>query len=660
MHFQLGLSLGSVALMVPRGTPAAPVFAAEDPVTISGSGVAGTVHSVVLAYDDPQPYPPPVRAIQWKRDGVAILGATASSYTPVDTYSLTVEVSVTNGSGSDGPATSAAVDLTPGYTADPVISGYTGIPRVGDTLTVSVPTTIGQVNSVTYQIRVDGVLVGTGNSYEVQPEDDGKQIDWSVILTGVYGQTIAVADPIFIGSAAVTVTINSITPTGYTDLTEYSVDFSTTGAVATTLIQWYDDDDPTTILATGSPAVFPNSGGAISPLKCRVTVFAPDGTAAFDISDDSAVVLQSVAPAVSSATIDRGGEEVDPGTPLNAVVLVTGSPTPTLAIQWKDNGSNISGATSALLTGWSGLTGPITYDYVASNGVDPDATGSSSDSVAVATDDTPDLDGITIPAFDESDPDFTVDLTQFGTNVANGVWALVFEEGDAEPIAFTTGDYAFIDYKRFFIGATQWTATGTSQSASPFSGTPAALPTGFANSEQPGVLRIADTVAEGSYGIKIWGGDGTTALSVSLTLTGSAAGSATVPPAPPDANWRLDDVGDGRLAIVVISPFPNGGSPNIDREYEVNDSDDWVSFGATGNGTFYITAAELNQGVSNSVRLRAVNALGDGDESVVPKTQTPTGGTVPWQLTITNDTPIWTGTQPASLTIVNDTPIWSA
>jgi hypothetical protein len=657
----LGVSINSIPVIGgAHGTPAAPVFAAEDPVTIDGSGEAGTVHSVVLAYDDPQPYPPPQRTIQWKRDGVAILGATSASYTPVDTYSLTVTVSVTNGSGSDGPETSAAVNLTPGYTGEAVV---TGDRVVGGELTVSTPTTIGTVDTVTYRVKRDGVQIATGNVYTATEDDEGHELTFEVLLANSAGTTVVVAPPVYIGSAAITVSVNSITPSGYTDLDTFSVDYDTTGLIDSVLIEWYDNDDPSTILATGNDVVFPASGGTIDPLKCKVTAFAPDGTSVFDISDDSAVVLQTVAPSVSSATIDQGGEEVEPGTVLNALVVATGSPAPTVSVQWIDDGSPISGATSAVYTIGAGIAGPITYSYVADNGVNPDATGSSSDSVTVATDSSPtlDLSGLSFDLAD-TDPIATDDLTARGTNLTGGVWALVLAHTSpdgTESIAFETGDYAFIDYKHLFNNAaTQWTATGTSQSTNPFSGTPAALPTGFANSEQAGVLRAADTVADGSYSVKLWGGDGTTAVSVTATLVGAAPGAAGTPPAPPDGNWNLEDNADGRLRIVVVSPFPNGGSTNTDREYEVN-SGSPVSFGVTGNGTFYITAAELNQGVSNSVRVRAVNANGDGDWSTA-KTATPTGGTVPWQLTIVNDTPIWTGTPPASLTIVNDTPIWSA
>lgn len=642
-------------MMGARGEPAAPVNLG---VAIDGSGEAGTVHTVDLTYDDPQPYPPPQRTIQWKRDGVDILGATSASYTPVDTYALTVTVSVSNDSGSAGPVTSAAVNLTPGYTTDPVITTATTF-EIGEALTVSTPATIGQVSAVTYRWKRDGTQIATGNTYTTTADDEGHELTAEVLIQGANGITVAIADPVFVFFPVPTVTITDITNGGFTDISTFTVTFDTTGEIVSTVIIWYSDSDPNTILATGNNVSF---SSAVSDLKASVTVRNPSDIAAVAISDETAVVAQAEAPEITSLTIDKGGTSVDAGTTLNLVLSTTGSPAPSItAIQWEDNGSPISGATGASYVVQAGDVGPITVDVTVSNGVSPDDTATSSNSVAINFSTSPNLAGIPDLDLALGAGDYTLGLSAYGSNLTGVAYSLDLEELVASDSlsGYTAGNWVFIDYKKYFAGASQWTATGTSQSTNPFSGTPAALPTGWANSEQPGVLRGANTLTDGGYTVKVWGGDGTSAVSATLTITIGEVASATVPPAPPDGNWLLEDNGDGQLRIVVVSPFPNGGSANTDREYEVDDSGTWVSFGVTGNGTFFIPAASLVLNQSASVKLRATNAIGVGAESN-PKTAIPTAPS-DLQLTVSDDFATWAGTAGlASLTTSDDFATWSA
>lgn len=650
MQIGLSLAVGSVAMMGARGTPAAPVIQS---VEIEGSGEAGDPHTLVIVYDDPQPYPPPTRTITWKRDGVTILGETGSSYTPLDTYALTATVSVSNSEGSAGPETTAAVNLTPGYTSDPVISTATSF-EVGEELTVSTPTTIGQVSSVTYRWKRDGVQIATGNVYTIAEADVDAEITAEVLITGANGTTVAIADPVFIGGSLPTVSVTDITDAGFTDITVYTVAYTASGETSV-VIQWYSAADPDTILATGNDVTFAT---AVADLKCKVTA-TNDAGSAFDESDETAVVQQAAAPSGVSATIDKDGETVDPGTTLTAIVTATGSPAVfAITVQWTRDGSPITDADEITYTTTVADAGAaITYTYEIDNGVSPPATGTSGDSVTVSAA-APSLTGVPDVTRSVGAAVYTDDMNTYGTNVDGLSWSLDLAANAALALSFETGDFAFVDYSPYFPAATQWTATGVSQSTNPFSGTPAALPTGFANSEQPGVLRIADTVADGAYSVKFWGGDGSSALSIAATLTGAAPGAVTIPPAPPDNAWDLQDNGDGSLSIVVISPFPNGGSANTDREYDINEGTP-VSFGVTGNGTFLIPASSLTVGQEASVRVRSVNAEGDGDWSA-PKTETPTGATAPFTLTITDDFPVWTGTGLASLTVTDNFPIWSA
>lgn len=99
MTFALGLGIGLTHGGAVMGTPAAPVNVAI-PV-ISGSPVVG--QTITASTGSWSGYPYPTFAYQWKRGGVAIVGATNSSYQVVLAdvgQSITVTVTATNASGS--------------------------------------------------------------------------------------------------------------------------------------------------------------------------------------------------------------------------------------------------------------------------------------------------------------------------------------------------------------------------------------------------------------------------------------------------------------------------------------------------------------------------------------------------------------------------------
>ena len=87
---------------------------------LSGTGKIGAAVSVDAGAWDGKPAPS--TALQWRRDGADIAGATGASYTPVaadDRAALTCRVTATNAAGSQS-ATTAAVQVS--YPA-PVASG---------------------------------------------------------------------------------------------------------------------------------------------------------------------------------------------------------------------------------------------------------------------------------------------------------------------------------------------------------------------------------------------------------------------------------------------------------------------------------------------------------------------------------------------------------
>jgi len=106
------------------------------------------------------------------------------------------------------------------------------------------------------------------------------------------------------------------------------------------------------------------------------------------------------------------------------------------------------------------------------------------------------------------------------------------------------------------------------------------------------------------------------------TLTQGGGGEATAPAQFGAGDWSVadDETVDG--ALLTISTLPSdGGSAITDLEYQV-DGGSWVSLGDTTTGPYGITGLTYN--TSQSIAIRAVNAIGNGDPSAT-KSVTPTG-----------------------------------
>ena len=183
---------------------------------LSGTGQVGAAVSV-----DPGSWsgkPAPALALQWRRDGTAIAGATAASYVPVaadDRTELTCRVTATNVAGS-ASANSNSVTITaaaqaPVNTAAPTISG-TG--TIGQTLTrtgqgtwTGTPTPTLSQNWQRGGVDIAGA---TANTYVLQAADSGQNVRLRVTGTNTQGTSSAFSSPI--GVSAATVPVNTVAP----------------------------------------------------------------------------------------------------------------------------------------------------------------------------------------------------------------------------------------------------------------------------------------------------------------------------------------------------------------------------------------------------------------------------------------------------------------
>lgn len=116
-----------------------------------------------------------------------------------------------------------------------------------------------------------------------------------------------------------------------------------------------------------------------------------------------------------------------------------------------------------------------------------------------------------------------------------------------------------------------------------------------------------------------------------LVALGETKQGEIIPPAPTapaaftSGQWSIADAVTGGAATVTISALPsNGGSAITSIQYQVG-AGAWTASGISSTGSFNITG--LTNGASVNVKVRAVNAIGNGAGSDV-KAVTPTAGVV--------------------------------
>lgn len=141
----------------------------------------------------------------------------------------------------------------------------------------------------------------------------------------------------------------------------------------------------------------------------------------------------------------------------------------------------------------------------------------------------------------------------------------------------------------------------------------------------------ADTSLLTSVVFSAQGGAGGLVSTTNSPATSAAgqAGSITLTffASPPDAPTALVATPGNGQASIAFTPGFNGGSAITDYEYELDSSGTWVSSGATASP---IIITGLVNGTTYSIRLRAVNSVGDSAASsvvnITPVAPAPSGG----------------------------------
>jgi len=144
-------------------------------------------------------------------------------------------------------------------------------------------------------------------------------------------------------------------------------------------------------------------------------------------------------------------------------------------------------------------------------------------------------------------------------------------------------------------------AAGLSVSGNTISGTPTTA----------GTINVTETLA---------GAIGSPKLNSGVVTVASAT---SAPAAFTAGQWSVADAAMGGTATVTISALPNnGGSAITAIQYQVG-AGSWTNSGISSTGSFNITG--LTNGAAVNVKVRAVNAVGNGPDSDA-KSVTPTAG----------------------------------
>ena len=299
---------------------------------------------------------------QWKKDGVAIAGATNSAYskynvTAADAGSYTV--TATNAIGS---TTSAAANVSVSPPVAPTINSISGSVSVAVGESFSLSVYANGTAPFTYQWRKDGVaLAGATSDYYsrsgVQATDAGA---YSVVVTNAQGSVTS-------GNVAVSVTsakppvITYHPPSLAVRLGDYLSSFSVgVSGTGTMSYQWSKDGTPISGATSSSYYI----GHAVTAADAGTYTVAVSSTQGSVTSQPCYLtILPATPPAIGQ---QPASQTVRQGQSFSFSANISGVPTPT--IQWRKDGINISGATnSGYYQSSTASSDAGVYSFVATN-----------------------------------------------------------------------------------------------------------------------------------------------------------------------------------------------------------------------------------------------------------------------------------------------------
>ncbi len=270
---------------------------------------------------------------QWRKGGANIAGATGASYT-INNIALTDAATYTVViTGTCGTVTSnnAVLTVNPATAITGQPAGVTQCTGTNVTFTV---TATGA--GLTYQWRKAGANIAgaTGASYTLNNITVANAGNYDVVVTGTCGTVTSAAATLVVNTApAITAQPASVAQCAGTNVT-----FSVTATGAALTYQW-QKGGVNIAGATNASYTLNN----ITPADAASYTVVITGTCG-NITSNAAVLTVNTAPAITGQPV---GVTQCTGTNVTFTVTATGTG---LTYQWRKNGVNIAGATSASYT----------------------------------------------------------------------------------------------------------------------------------------------------------------------------------------------------------------------------------------------------------------------------------------------------------------------
>jgi hypothetical protein len=398
-------------------------------VNITGTPNVGQVLTGHYTYTDAENDPQGTSTFRWLRDGVAITGATATTYTLVSDdagHVITFEVTpvASTGTSPGAAATSAGVTVN----SPPVASSVniTGTHKVGDVLTGHYTYTDADSDpegTSTFRWLRDGVAItgATSITYTLVSDDAGHAITFEVTPVASSGSSpgTAVTSASITGNSppvASSVNITGTPNVGQVLTGHYTYSDADSDAEGTSTFRWLRDGTAISGETSTTYTVVPADAGHV--ITFEVTPVASTGTSPGTAVTSAGVTINS--PPVASSVNITGTVAV--GQVLTGHYTYSDADSDaegTSTFRWLRDGSAISGATSTTYT-----VVPADSGHVITFEVTPvAATGASPGAAVTST-------GVTIPWAS------SLDCGQ-STTVGSSITITNVNDGDCETAIFT-------------------------------------------------------------------------------------------------------------------------------------------------------------------------------------------------------------------------------
>ncbi len=345
----------------------APVITIQ-PVSVAATAGSYTQFSVTAQGETPLSY-------QWRKDGVALTGATSSYFylSPITSSSGGAYTAVVTNRNGSATSSAAALTLTTTTQVLPTIMRHPASQTVSSTYgSASLDVSLLSTEGVSYQWSKNGTAIAGATSSYYYPSSASLAGRYAVTVTNAAG-SVTSYDAVIALTSTATGPVFSVQPADKESYPGGTVTFTASATGAAPVSYQWRKNGANLAGATTDSLTLSNIQGSDA---ATYGVLATDANGSTPSAAASLTVLSGIAPYIISQTTSI----VAPlGASATFNTTVGGTPTPT--VQWRKNGVDIPGATNLQFTLASVQSGDAaTYTLVARS-----AAGTATTSGALLT-----------------------------------------------------------------------------------------------------------------------------------------------------------------------------------------------------------------------------------------------------------------------------------